>query len=340
MDSAKRFQCCLVGGTFDRFHTGHKLLLSAACRDSSIVEVHVTTNDLAVQKSVFIEDYDTRVNKILDWASEHSYFKIKIFPLNNKFGPAATHTIADSIVATEETIPTCTQINELRTKNGLSALQIIEVPHIIDSYGIILSSSRIRSGTIDQDGNSWIESIQRDCILKMHSGLDKELKTPMGNIFPGPEELPEVAMSSALESLPSEKGAIIAVGDVTVRTLLEMEITPDIALIDGMTKRVALSEDSLVDTSQFERIIHANNPAGSLTPSLLQSVEQAISSQDSVVIIVEGEEDLAPLYIHCLAPIGSVVLYGQPKVGVVSQITTLSVKERCRELLSIFEVVK
>ena len=162
----------------------------------------------------------------------------------------------------------------------------------------------------------------------------------MGDIYPGPEEIPEVAMSSALENLPTSKGSIIAVGDVTVRTLLEMEIIPDIALIDGMTKRVVIDEEKLVDTKQFGKIIKCKNPAGSLTPSLLESIEDAVISQESVVIIVDGEEDLAPLYVHCLAPIGSVVLYGQPRVGVVSQITTLSVKERCRSLLSIFEVVR
>jgi uncharacterized protein (UPF0218 family) len=89
----------------------------------------------------------------------------------------------------------------------------------------------------------------------------------------------------------------------------------------------------------FDEVKNAKNPAGYLTPSLLQAIEESITSQNSVVINVEGEEDLAPLYIHCLAPIGSVVLYGQPNVGVVSQISTLAVKERCRELLSMFEVM-
>jgi len=55
---------------------------------------------------------------------------------------------------------------------------------------------------------------------------------------------------------------------------------------------------------------------------------------------VEGEEDLAPLVIHCLAPIGTVVLYGQPRTGVVMQITSLDVKQRCRNLLNLFEVIE
>ena len=336
----KRLKCCLVGGTFDRFHSGHGLLLSAACRDSSRVEVHVTTDEMASKKSPFVEDYETRVEHILDWASKNSDSKIHIFPLVDKYGPAPNHETADSIVATEETIHNCEQINESRISNNLPALKIIIVPHIIDSFDEILSSSRIRSGVVDRDGNSWITESQKNNIIKMAPILDSELKTPMGNIFSGPGDMPEVAMSSALESLPEKRGSIIAVGDVTVKTLLDMEIVPDIGLIDGMTKRTQLDESEVVNIDAFDRLINAKNPAGCLTPSLLQAIEQSISSQNSVVIDVDGEEDLAPLYIHCLAPIGSVVLYGQPNVGVVSQISTLAVKERCRELLSLFEVVE
>jgi len=338
MVDAKQFQCCLVGGTFDRFHSGHSLLLSAACRDSARVEVHVTIDEMASKKSPFIEDYETRVDHILTWASNNNS-SVHVFPLGNNFGPAPNHKTADCIVATQETIGNCEQINDSRIINNLPVLKIINVPHIIDSFGEILSSSRIRSGAVDRDGNPWITEIQRNNIVKMTQILDSELKTPMGNIFSGPGDLPEVAMSSALECLPEKRGSIIAVGDVTVKTLLDMEIIPDIGLIDGMTKRTALKESEIVDMDVFDEVKNTENPAGCLTPSLLQTIEESIASQNSVVINVEGEEDLAPLYIHCLAPIGSVVLYGQPNVGVVSQISTLAVKERCRELLSMFEVM-
>ena len=338
MEVAKQFQCCLVGGTFDRFHSGHSLLLLAACRESSKVEVHISNDDMASKKSPYVEDYETRVEHILDWASQNNILNMQIFPLSDNYGPAPEHKTADCIVATQETIHNCEQINNSRIENNLPILKIIEVPHIIDFFGKILSSSRIRSGVVDTDGNPWIDKTQRENIVKMVSKLDGELKTPMGQIFSGPGDLPEVAMSSALESLPEKRGSIIAVGDVTVKTLLDMEIIPDIGLIDGMTKRTALLESEIVDMDHFDEIKNAINPAGCLTPSLLNAIEDAISSQNSVVINVEGEEDLAPLYIHCLAPIGSVVLYGQPNVGVVSQISTLSVKERCREILSMFEV--
>ena len=65
-------------------------------------------------------------------------------------------------------------------------------------------------------------------MLKMNPSLDGELKTPMGSLFSGPEDLPEVAMTEAFESLTPNHGSIIAVGDVSVATLLDMEVVPEV----------------------------------------------------------------------------------------------------------------
>ena len=106
-----------------------------------------------------------------------------------------------------------------------------------------------------------------------------------------------------------------------------------------MTKRIELEESQKIDTTSFGNELSAKNPPGHLTPSLIDAIEQALSNEESTVINVDGEEDLAPILIHCLAPIGSVVIYGQPKVGVVVQVSSLAVKNRCRDILSMFEVI-
>jgi len=72
---------------------------------------------------------------------------------------------------------------------------------------------------------------------------------------------------------------------------------------------------------------------------LLAAIELACRMEIPALIDVEGEEDLAPLYIHLVAPIGTQIIYGQPGKGVVLQQTTLKTKERCRHLLGFFEVV-
>jgi uncharacterized protein (UPF0218 family) len=76
-----------------------------------------------------------------------------------------------------------------------------------------------------------------------------------------------------------------------------------------------------------------------LTPSLRGAVAQAAVLEEPVIVVVEGEEDLAPLYVHLHVPLHAVVLYGQPNQGVVVQPSNLATKARCRRLLELFEVV-
>jgi len=338
MPSARRFRCCLVGGTFDRLHAGHRLLLDAASKDAEVIEIHITSDSMADEKSPFIQPFDERMNELHNWAEKISDCKVSVHQLNDTYGPARHHLTADAIVATPETIGMCNSINEQRVVNGLPQLHIIEVMHLNAIEGGIISSSAIRNGHMDREGHPWMPEKLRTHRLKMVAALDTELKTPMGVLFEGPEDDPEIGMAAALDGLPSPHGAIITVGDVTTKTMLDMGLTPDIALIDGQTKRTELEENLKVNIQNFHHHIHAKNPAGYLTPSLNQAIASALLAEETLVLEVEGEEDLAPLVIHCLAPIGTLVLYGQPKKGVVLQYTTLDVKQRCRFLLSLFEV--
>ena len=187
---------------------------------------------------------------------------------------------------------------------------------------------------IDCEGKLWVDDEQKKQTYHFHMGLDEELKKPNGDLFTGPEDSPEVAMSSAMENLAP--GSIIAVGDVCAATLLEMGVVADIAVVDGMTKRVEL--DDKVDLSKFEIHLSAHNPPGQITPSLFKAVARALHNDQTTCIEVDGEEDLAPIVIHLLAPIGTNVVYGQPNKGVVLRVTTLEAKEQCRNLLSKFEV--
>ena len=325
-----KLERCLVGGTFDRFHDGHKLLLTSALERAELVEVWITSDSMSSGKSPLIEPFEDRREAILQWADE----RITTHLLEDNMGPAPHRKDCDSIVCTPETLGNCQVINEKRVANGLLPLEIIEVEHAIDETGGIISSSRIRAGIIDTDGSSWLPEKMKGNTYHFHKGLDEELKTPSGQLYTGPEDMPEVAMSSAIEDLLP--GSVIAVGDVSVATLLSMEFTPDIGVIDGMTKRQELSEK--VDISGFDSLISAESPAGQITPSMIHAIETALHNDSTICIEVDGEEDLAPMIIHLLAPIGTNVLYGQPRQGVVLAITDLNMKRRCKHLLSLFEV--
>lgn len=327
---------CLVGGTFDCFHTGHQALLEAAL-DCDSVEVWVTSDAIAAEKDPRIKPLTERQQSILDWADGRP---ISTHMLEDPWGPAPTREDATHIVCTPETQSNCDKINQMRIEGKLGPLNIIVVNHVLAYDGEPISSSKVRQGGIDREGNPWILEKDLEHSVHMPTNLDAELKEPMGTLFPGPEDTPEVAIQAAVESIPAFSPCLVAVGDVTVNALLETGWVPDVGVVDGLTKRTKW--DGELDTSSFVGHLTCENPAGQLTPDLLEcadlALEFAFSEEGGPVLLeVEGEEDLAPILIHLLAPLGTVVLYGQPSAGVVLRITDESTKARCRALLNTFE---
>ena len=326
---------CLVGGTFDCFHAGHEALLESALK-FDYVEVWISSDTIAREKDPRIASLSSRKSAILDWASGRN---LSCHELDDSWGPAPFREDATHIVCTPETYSNCSIINKMRVENGLVPLNIVEVQHVSASDGSPISSTRIRQGSIDREGKPWIRSTDLDYVVRMPSKLDDELKKPMGELFQGPEEEPTVAMRAALQSIPKETPCIVAVGDVTVAALLECGWVPDVGVIDGMTKRQKW--DGELDPSSFVGHLNCESPPGQLTPDLLESIDLALEfafSEDGgpVLLEVDGEEDLSPIYIHLLAPIGTAVLYGQPSQGVVLRITDTETKVRSRLILDSF----
>ncbi|MFL2958337.1 MAG: DUF359 domain-containing protein [Candidatus Thalassarchaeaceae archaeon] len=95
-----------------------------------------------------------------------------------------------------------------------------------------------------------------------------------------------------------------------------------------------------IDIEQYDNYFKCVNPAGSLTKSLIDNCKLALEKwlidKSTSIIDVEGEEDLTPLIIHLVAPLGAIIVYGQPGKGVVVRITEEESKKRCRNILSKF----
>jgi hypothetical protein len=181
----------------------------------------------------------------------------------------------------------------------------------------------------------------REGKISLTPAVEAELKDPFGQLVPGPEADHSIAMSEVIALIEFERGPVIAIGDVTVHTLQDLGRPADIALVDGLTRREPWEGAEALDPSAYDRVLQCESPAGSLTPSLLEACEHAVSSwmKDGSTYLIEvvGEEDLAPLILHPLAPLGSVVLYGQPGRGVVVRWCSEESKQRCRKLLCGFD---
>lgn len=328
---------CLLGGTFDRFHVGHEHLLTTCLEKSETVQVWLISDELAQKKDPLILSWEARNNEILLWAEESGYSEnLTIHLLNDSIGPASTCEDADAIGCTPETISACEVINSRRQHRGLLPLSIIEADHVSCSDGNIISSSRIRAGQIGRDGCSWLGDSEMYIDQRMPEILDDELKKPYGTLFEGPESNTSIAMKKAIATIHDNSPKLIAVGDVCVQTLVEMNIVPDIAFVDGMTKREPWAPAADLDRTLFTSLTTCTSPPGVITADLKLATKVALSNSEPTLVVVNGEEDLAPLIIHLIAPLGCALVYGQPGKGVVLRITTEETKKNCRRLLDVF----
>ncbi|MEW6011345.1 MAG: DUF359 domain-containing protein [Euryarchaeota archaeon] len=164
-------------------------------------------------------------------------------------------------------------------------------------------------------------------MLKLQKELRSELKKPLGDLYPSFKE--------ALDLL-SPEDFIISVGDVTTKNLIESGICPRLAIIDNRIQR----KDSNQEINYSATILKAENPPGTITKALWETIEKALSSSqefsENFLIIVSGEEDLAVLPCILLAPEDSVILYGQPNEGLV-MVKSQKVKKKVEELINRFE---
>lgn len=153
--------------------------------------------------------------------------------------------------------------------------------------------------------------------MRVPEPVRKIMKRPLGKI------LHPTALARLLKR---EKCKLIVVGDVAGRCLGELGITPAIWIYDGKEMRKKLK-----DKVPFPTHI-AVNPPGAITESLKGAIDDALRTRKAR-IFVQGEEDLATAYAIKAAPLGSVVVYGQPRKGIVYVKVDLKSKRWVRTLI-------
>lgn len=139
------------------------------------------------------------------------------------------------------------------------------------------------------------------------------------------------------ERLRSELGEpVVAVGDVVTYHLYEAGTTPDVSVVDGLTKREKVDEqvaEAVRGVTDSARELRVENPAGTVTRELVETLLDALANPGPTVVVVDGEEDLVTLPAIVAAPLGASVVYGQPDEGMVHASVTEASKTEMRELL-------
>ncbi|CAK9797021.1 Bifunctional coenzyme A synthase [Anthophora quadrimaculata] len=132
----KTYKNVALGGTFDRIHNGHKILLSEAvlhCTEK--LTVGVTDTNMLSGKLLweFIEPSPTRILKLKDFLEDiDSTLTYNVVLINDIYGPTKHDPTLELLVVSEETTHGADKVNEMRAKNNLSKLDIHVVKLIKD----------------------------------------------------------------------------------------------------------------------------------------------------------------------------------------------------------------
>jgi len=178
-------------------------------------------------------------------------------------------------------------------------------------------------------------------MLSLPAAARDAFKEPMGPVFTAADAL-LAAVGRAHERHGDTAGTpfLIAVGDVVTYHLLEAGRVPDVALVDGRTKREAVDEairDRVLDQGTDADIRTVSNPPGELSRELLAALADAVDADGPVSLHVDGEEDLAVVPALLVAPAGGSVVYGQPDEGMVHVPVSPQTRVEARTLLSRFD---
>ncbi len=148
---------------------------------------------------------------------------------------------------------------------------------------------------------------------------------------------PVLSEQEVVSLVSRRKGIVISVGDTCSYMLLKDGTHPDIIIYDLKNQRLPVSiEVKKTLEKHCIKPLKVKNPAGAITDELVEGVKKVLCKGKGS-IFVEGEEDLTSLLILMFAPTGAILLYGQPKEGVVTIKVDEKISEIAKRLYAQFE---
>lgn len=338
-----KYNHLILGGTFDHFHLGHKKLINLAFKLARNVSLGITTNSLIQKKFLFnsIESYQRREKSVVEYLKTKGLLsRVKIIPIADIYGTAKTKTDIEALICSKATYKNALKVNKLRKKIGFAPLEIIVAPFIRGDDGKIITSERIRYGEIDRAGHSYFKIISGKRKLILPENLREELRKPFGKTILGFEKKIEEPARKIKQVINRFKPTlIISVGDIISLALNKVKINPEIIIIDFRSRRKKIDYSLNLLESRIGRLKAVNNP-GSISGAAARAINKALrgffTKQQKQLITVNGEEDLLVLPAVLLAPLGSIVLYGQMDIGAILVEVTEEKKKQAEKLLKKF----
>ena len=344
----------ILGGTFDRFHAGHELFVKTAFKMGERITIGITTEPLYRHKplSQIVEDYDIREANVHDFIlKSHPRFQnVKIIPITDVFGSSLSDLSIDAICVTQATKKVALLINKKREQAGMKPLKVIVVPWVRGTDGRVISSERIRYGDIDRKGQNYYKVLTDTKRWILPISLRPVLREPLGNVFAGQYSEKKSVVKRIVDTIQKAKPPMtFAIGDIIVASLDEAGYESSIKVVDLRSRRKALTEVTSYKPClpagrlQVSSSRKYRNRAGTIEASAVRRLKTLcnvfMKENTPQSLIIEGEEDLMVLPAILVAPLSSIVLYGQYGLGVVAVKVTEEKKEEVLKLVSRFNLL-
>lgn len=312
----KKYKVIGMGGSFDHFHAGHQAFLRFAASVSNEIWVGIATDTLTRHKAFqgSLESYAVRSQNVSEFLDAEQ-IPSRIFPLNDPCGPTLEGSPVEAIVVTDVTKQGGEFINQCRVNLRLPALPIEICEMLKDEFGEHLSSTNIRAGQVSRTGTVYRKLFDQDIVL-----------TPEQKTF-FQKRHGQVVLS------PTTPGTFTyVVGDMVLETFLINRWAYQFGVFDGFNQRQNYDSSHV---AQLTETAAATNPAGKITKELanqLMAVQNQLMSAletnqaGPLHLRVHGEEDLAAVVLGLLAPLGTVIYYGQPNEGIIEMLVTETLK--------------
>lgn len=159
--------------------------------------------------------------------------------------------------------------------------------------------------------------------MRIPERVKEELKLPLGELHTDFRKVKSL----------SRTHRIISVGDVCTLAMLAMGIRPHLAVFDHLFMRKPLDPGMIrILELHYKKPKKYKNPPGTLSGKLVNDAPSLIANGGAVLI--DGEEDLTALAFILSATDKYIIVYGQPKEGIVIVIPDERIKRRIKGWLT------
>ena len=152
----KKYRKVAVGGTFDEFHKGHKVLLMKAFEIGNHVLIGLCTDKFVeiMGKPHETASYKERLKELKVFLKDLSFSdEAEIVPLEDPYGKTLTDKCIEALVVSEETEKTAIIINQKRREVQMPPLNIVTINMVPAENYKPISTTRIRKGEMDREGH-------------------------------------------------------------------------------------------------------------------------------------------------------------------------------------------